>query len=81
MWLDLSPGGMRLGIEGVRSGEKGRTEYDASVPCYEATKEGEDGDVRPDLLEDPKRVAQRGNSDAQGAKEPVWRVSVTVNMM
>ena len=50
---------------------RGRTEYDASVPCYEATKESEDGDVWPDLLEDSKRVAQCGDSDAQGAKEPI----------
>ena len=44
------------------------TKNNAAVPGYKSGKESKDGDVWPDLLEDPHWVADCGNSDTEEAE-------------
>jgi len=44
------------------------TKNNAAVPGYKSSKESKDGDVWPDLLEDPHRVADYGNGDTEEAE-------------
>lgn len=66
--------------ESAKGGDLLHTENDAAVPGDESAKGRQDGNVRPDLLENPQGVVDDSHSDADGGEEYVWLVRLPVKV-